>query len=190
MILSTGSSGNFTPAPDGLHQAVLVDVVDLGEKPTEWGPKHKIRLVWELDPSTAGTLEGGRRFTVSKQYTASIHEKGNLRKDLKGWFGRDLNADETKKFDLERLLGRPCTVFVQQAESQDGRVFANVQIISKPGKSPIGPSGDYTRVQDRDSKPGPRPGNSYQQRPAHQPAALPQGAAPARAPGDDEDIPF
>jgi hypothetical protein len=189
MILSaSGSTGNFTPAPDGLHQAVLVDVVDLGEKPTEWGPKHKLRLVWELDPSTAGTLENGQRFTVSKQYTASIHEKGNLRKDLKGWFGRDLNAEEMKKFDLERLIGRPCSLFVEQAENHEGKVFANVKIVSKPGKTPVGASGDYTRVQDRDTKPGPRPF----QKPSYASAPQrPPSPAPTPEPGaDDEDVPF
>jgi hypothetical protein len=185
MILSaTGSSGNFTPAPDGLHQAVLVDVVDLGEKETAWGLKHKVRLVWEIDAAMAD----GRRFTVSKQYTASIHEKAELRKDLKGMKGRDLNADEMKKFDLEKLIGTPCTVFVEQSESQDGsKVYANVKIVSKPGKSPIGPSGDYTRVQDRDSKPGPRPF----QKPSYAGSAPSKPApAPTPEPGDDEDVPF
>jgi hypothetical protein len=192
MILSaSGSSGNFTPPPDGLHQAVLVDVVDLGEKETQWGLKHKVRLVWELDPSSAGTLEGGRRFTVSKQYTASIHEKAELRKDLKGMKGRDLNADEMKKFDLEKLLGTPCTVFVEQAESQDGRVFANVKIVSKPGKSPIGPSGDYTRVQDRDSKPGPMPGRpAPRYAPTPTITRVPNAPTVKTEPGDDEEIPF
>lgn len=187
MILSgSNSSGNFQPAPDGMHQAVLVDVIDEGEKETPWGKKHKVCLVWEID----APMDNGRRFTVRKYYTASLNEKGNLRKDLKGWFGRDLNAEELKRFDLENLLGRPCSLFVEQSESAEGKVYANVKIVSKPGKSPIGPSGDYTRAQDRDSKPGPRPF----QKPSYAQAARPSAPAPAPAPtpepGDDEDVPF
>jgi hypothetical protein len=38
----------FTPAPEGLHQAVCVDVVDLGLAEGPWGAKPTVELRWEL----------------------------------------------------------------------------------------------------------------------------------------------
>jgi hypothetical protein len=38
----------FTPAPEGLHQAVCVDVVDLGLAEGPWGAKPTVEFRWEL----------------------------------------------------------------------------------------------------------------------------------------------
>ena len=54
------------PVPEeGLHSAVLVDAVDLGQLETPWGPKHKVSLIFELET----TDEEGRRFIVGKRFT-------------------------------------------------------------------------------------------------------------------------
>src|SRR6185295_3766959 len=94
----------FTPAPEGLHNAVCVDVVDLGIVDTKFGKKEQIRLCWELDPATAGTLDDGRRFLIQKTYTPSLLEKAALNKDLKAWRGRAFTAEELAGFDLDNVL--------------------------------------------------------------------------------------
>jgi len=134
----------YTPAPEGLHNAVCVDVVDLGLKDTEWGKKHKCRLVWEIE----ATRNDGKRFLIMKEYGVSLNEKATLRKDIQSWRGKPLTSDELRKFDLESLIGRGCQLVVTHSES-DGKTYANAQNVMKPGTNVLTPSGSYTRKKDR-----------------------------------------
>jgi len=135
------SAKTYTPPPEGLHQAVCVDVVDLGMVDGPFGRKPKCRVVFELD----ALADSGRRFTISKTYTLSLHEKSTLHKDLRAWRSRPFSPDELKGFDLERLVGVPCQVLVTHVE-RDGTVYGNVTAIMKAdkGKGYEG-SGQYTR---------------------------------------------
>ena len=143
MILKHDS--NYTPAPDGVHNAVCVDVVDLGIVETQWGKKPKLRLVWEVETKQ----ENGKRFLVVQSYGASIGPKATLRKHLKGWRGRDFTPEELKGFNIENVIGVPCQLVVVHNESDDGRVFANVETVLKANGTKLTPSGEYTRVKDR-----------------------------------------
>jgi hypothetical protein len=75
----------FTPAPEGLHQAVCVDVVDLGLVEGPRGAKPTVELRWELDLTNEET---GCPYLVSKRYSLTLNEKGNLRPMLEAWRGR------------------------------------------------------------------------------------------------------
>jgi hypothetical protein len=136
---------NFKPAPEGVNNAVCVDVVDLGMVETAWGKKQKLRLVWEVEAKQ----EDGKPFRVVQSYGASVGPKATLRKHLKGWRGRDFTPEELKGFDIEKIIGVPCQLVVVHNESDDGRVFANVETILKPNGTKLAPSSDYVRVKDR-----------------------------------------
>ena len=47
-IIAKRPESNLAPCPEGLHQAVCVDVVDLGIQQTPWCDKHQVRLVWQF----------------------------------------------------------------------------------------------------------------------------------------------
>jgi len=151
-IIAADSGGkDFTPAPEGLHSAVCVDVVDLGLQPNTFNPEkpqHKIRIVWQIEEID---LANGKRFQVSQMYTLSLHEKASLRKDLEGWRARKFSAEESKGFDVEKLLGVPCQVqVIHNVSEKNGKTYANVQTIVPLGKgmdrlTPL----DYVRMQDR-----------------------------------------
>jgi hypothetical protein len=160
---------DFTPAPEGMHNAVGVDVVDLGMVDGQFGMKHKLKIVWEID----APMEDGRRFVVSKRYNVSLHEKSTLFKDLKGWRGRPFTPEELKGFDLDKVIGAPCQLVIVHNE-RDGSVYADVQTVMKAGQAKITPSGNYTRVKDRPADQQ-RPGGNGNGRPA---------------PKEDEGIPF
>lgn len=167
-ILAKDTRKEFTPAPEGLHQAVCVDVVDLGMQDGQWGPKPKVRIVWQLDQANAET---GKRFTVSQQYTLSLNEKATLRHHLEAWRGKKFSPQELQGFDLEKLLGVNGQVQVVHALSDDGRIWANVQAIVPLGKGMTKMRGEeYMRVKDRTNKPDDPAGN---------------GGKPA-----EEDVPF
>lgn len=151
-ILAKKPDSTFSPAPEGLHHAVCVDVIDLGIKETAWGDRHKIRIVWQIEETNAET---GRRFEVRKQFNLSLHEKATLRKDLESWRGRKFSEDELNGFDVEKLLGANCQVQVVHGISDDASIWANVQAIVPPPKNvpKLSPS-DYTRLKDRAKQQG------------------------------------
>lgn len=140
----------FTPAPEGLHLAVCCDAVDLGERDTPFGRKHQVEIWWQLEARSPDT---GDRFLVRKRYTASLHEKSGLTKDLVLWRGKPFTPDERKGFDLERLLGVPCQLQVVHKVTDDGKTFANVAAVFSAGGKKLAVE-DYTRQKDRSSEGG------------------------------------
>lgn len=127
-IIATATEGtSFTPAPEGVHHAVCVDVVDLGNVEVEWQGKkklqHKVNVVWQISE----TRDDDTRFRLFKRYTLSLSDKANLRKDLESWRGRAFTEDELRGFDVEKLIGANCLLNVVHRKSNDGtKTYANV----------------------------------------------------------------
>ena len=159
---------HFAPCPEGLHTAVCVDVVDLGVQQSQWGEKHKVRVVWQIDATNAET---GRRFNVMSHYTLSLHKKAKLRQHLETWRGKKFTEEQLQGFDLEKLLTANCQIQVSHNIKDDGEVWANVQaIVPAPTQgTPLVPL-DYVRVKDRPTDQG-------------------NGNGAGREPGED-DVPF
>ena len=76
-------------------------------------------------------MDDGRPYTISRRFTATLHRQGNLRPFLAAWRGKDLQAEETKNFDVGVLLGKPCRLFVQH-EEREGKLYANIENVLKP----------------------------------------------------------
>jgi hypothetical protein len=157
MSLILKNESNFIPAPEGVHDAVCVDVVDLGMVETTWKGKtkqtHKVRIAWELDkemPADEKTGEKKGRFIAMGRYTLSMDVKSNLRKMLKVWRGRDFSKEEMAGFDLEKIVGIPCQLVLTHSESNEGKTFANIQSVLKAGDKKLSASGKYKRVKDRE----------------------------------------
>jgi hypothetical protein len=161
-MLARYPTKNFTPCPAGLHPAVCVDVVDLGEVDTDFGRKWRVRLAWQIadiDPSTA------ERFSCVKTYTNSLHKRANLRSDLESWRGKKFSEVEAKCFDLDVLLGANCLLqVVHNTSEHTGDIYANVAIVLPlpKGTAKIAPL-NYTRAQDRATRSGasPRPTTTW-----------------------------
>jgi len=134
----------YTPATEGLRQAACVDVKDLGRVDGQFGPKEMVELTFELDE----TRDDGLHFIVKKRYTRSLHEKSSLYKDLRGWRGVPLTAEESRQFDLDLLVNKPCQVLITHVE-KDGTVYGNISAILKADKNRIyKPSGQYVRLEN------------------------------------------
>ena len=168
LIISDTGGGQKGPniyAPAGLHSAICVDVVDLGEKETPWGKKPKLSVRFLIDkeipsgtwndPNTSEPVDvseklAGKPFMVMRQFTRSIHEKSALRAFLKQWRGKDLSKEEGANFDVEGLIGACCAINVQHNQSEDGRWWANIgAIMELPKGMKAIEAGDYVRMQDR-----------------------------------------
>lgn len=143
--ISINSGKDFEPVSEGVHQAVLADIEDLGMVQTAFGDKPKVKFLWLTDEAD----EGGRTKYVFERFTASLHEKAQLRKRVKELLGRDLSAAELKEktFDIETLLGTRRGLIIEHNESQ-GKVYANVKATIKPDtKARVEIPADFVRKQ-------------------------------------------
>lgn len=135
MSLRLTSSSDYETTPEGVYTARCYKVVDLGHQLNKIDGKYKptVMVTWELLDEPY--MKDGRPFSVSNTYTASLNEKSNLYRDLKGWLGRSLTADELSEFDMQALLGAYCTIQVVHNES-NGNTYANVQTIMSTKNRP------------------------------------------------------
>lgn len=146
---------SFTPAPEGQHSAVCVDIIDLGMVETTWNGKtkqsHKCRIVFEISEEN----EQGQRHTVREQFTASLSEKAALRKFLESWRGKPFTDDELKGFDLEALWCAPALIQVVH-QARGDKTYANISSIMKlpKGVGRLEPSKGYIRQKDRPTENG------------------------------------
>jgi hypothetical protein len=148
ITISINSGKDFEPVSEGVHAAVLADIVDLGMVTTAFGEKHKVQFLWMTDEAD----EDGRTKYVFQRFTASLHEKATLRKAVKQILGRDLTADE-KNYDIEQLIGSQVRLIIQHNES-NGKIYANVGGIMKPDpKAKVVIPSDFVRKQDRTDAP-------------------------------------
>jgi hypothetical protein len=100
--------------PAGNYVARCYRMIEIGTVPTEYMGEqkmvHKVRIGWELPTETKVFNEekGEQPFVIDKEYTLSLGEKANLRRDLQSWRGKAFTDQEAEAFDITKLLGVPC----------------------------------------------------------------------------------
>lgn len=135
IIASTNSGSNYEPIPAGTHVARCYSMVYLGTIKTDfqgqekWLPKVRITFELPLETKVFKEENGEQPFVISKEYTLSLGEKANLRKDLESWRGKKFSEDEAKGFDICKLLGKECMLSIVHTESK-GNIYANIGNIS------------------------------------------------------------
>lgn len=185
------NASTFEPAPEGMAAAVCIDVVDMGMVESNYGGEkklqHKVRIVWALEHR----MKNGKPYIAQKRYTASLHKKANLRKDLETWRGKKFTESEIIRagFDLEILLGIGANLFIQHDVKEDGTTFANVMsVLPLKGKPPAADAG-YVRHKDRtgDGSNGTKPLPSQRHEKWADDDPPPHNDADAPPPHDDEE---
>lgn len=138
-------------APEGLHAARLVQIVDLGTQLNETFNKkeRRARLAWELIGVTFETEEGEEvNHLVSKEYSLKLSRKSHLRKAVEGMLGKSLNDGE--EFSFEKLLDLQCQIQIKHNNGtgkNSHEVYANVDSVLPVGKDPKGKPFKYDRAQ-------------------------------------------
>lgn len=144
LTVSQGNSGNFEIVPEGTYIARCYKVIDLGTQTVtgQYGTKQqqKVNITWELLDDDV-KMQDGRPFATSKKYTASLHEKAQLRKDLEAWRGKKFTDEELEAFDLKNILGTYCMLQIVHVESGD-KTYANVNAIMSTKQKPKGVNDD------------------------------------------------
>ena len=135
-ITASNTGTNFAPVPAGTYVARCFSMVHIGTIPEEYQgetkEQNKVRISWELptEKKVFNEEKGEQPYSVSKDFTLSMHEKANLRKFLESWRGRGFTEDEAKSFDVTRLLEKPCMLSVIHKTSKQGKTYAEISSVS------------------------------------------------------------
>jgi hypothetical protein len=177
MIVTVPEKKEYELAPEGMINAVCVDVIDVGQamglEPDKFGrylvtpkdPSHtakpRVRLIFELE----NKMEDGRPFTTHLDVPCSFYKPApgqngqiaKLRDQLENW-GVELPADIGEpgtSLDLAALLlGQQANLRIKHNPDKKGRMWANISTIN-PSNSVIEPSGEWdtdaarSRLRDR-----------------------------------------
>ena len=136
MIEATNESKSYEPAPAGNHVAICFSMIHIGRVKESFKGEDKeldkVRIAWELPEELKEFKEGegAKPITVSKEFTLSMNEKANLRKFLESWRGKGFTEEEAKRFDITKLLGKPCMLSVIHKTSKHGKVYADISSVS------------------------------------------------------------
>lgn len=127
MALTGGyKSKDFKPCPQGVHQAVLFAIYDLGTQTSHFQGKvkqaHKILFIWELPHELR---EDGKPYTISRRYSKSMDSRSSLRKDVEAWLGKTFTDEEIDLFDPTSLIGKNCQLQVLHERIED-RTYSNI----------------------------------------------------------------
>ena len=141
MIVAENTTATFTPPDAGTYTAVMRAMIDLGTQSSTYEGEHKsarkIMLKFEITDAD-NRRSDGTAHTVSKRFTASLHERAALRKFLEAWRGRPFTPEELKGFDLTKLLGQPCLLGIVHQE-REGKTFAGISSCMKLPKTMAAP---------------------------------------------------
>lgn len=136
-INATNSGVTREPIPAGNYLARCYQMIEIGTVTENVLGKsvtaRKVRIGWELPTELKVFKEekGEQPLVISKEYTLSMNEKSNLRKDLKSWRGKDFSEDEARSFDITKLMGVACMLNITHKSSKDGtRVYDQISAIT------------------------------------------------------------
>jgi hypothetical protein len=139
-MIVTGSNSDrkqFQIAPAGTHLARLYRIIDLGTQMREFEGKvtmsRKAKFFFELHGEDADgkplLTSDGKPLIQSREYTVSLNEKANLRRDLEAWRGKAFTEDELKGFDISNILGHFCMVNITHRQKGD-MTYADLKGVS------------------------------------------------------------
>ena len=137
---NTGTVRELTPA--GNYIARCISMVEIGTvEETYLGVKkmlHKVRIGWEFpyELKVFNEEKGEQPIVVSKEYTLSLFEKANLRKELESWRGKAFSEVEAKKFDITKLIGVPCMINLihKPSEKDPTKIYEKISAITPIAK--------------------------------------------------------
>lgn len=131
MPIAKNSGGDFTPLPAGSHVARCFAVISLGTQQSPMYPaSFKVMLMFEV-PGEPIQIDGKLApMTIQKEYSLSLSEKANLRRDLQGWRGKEFTAKELEGFAVEKVCGIACMLSVIHKTTAAKKTYASISAIA------------------------------------------------------------
>lgn len=139
MINATDAGGSSIPVIEaGTYPARCIQIVHIGTVNDEYQGKkmtpNKVRLAWELPTElyTFDEARGPEPRIISKEYTLSLGDRANLRKDLDAWRGKPFTEAELKGFDVSAVIGAPCQLSIGNGVGvASGKPYAKITAVAK-----------------------------------------------------------
>jgi hypothetical protein len=136
LIVTASSGKDFVIHPAGVTAARCTRIIDLGTVDGEWKnkPKKSHKIVFGFESAVLMDDDqgeyAGKPFLITTNYTASLSDKANLRKDLESWRGRKFTKPELEGFELKNVLGKACMLnMVHSDPTSDGKTYSNISAI-------------------------------------------------------------
>lgn len=145
-IFAENNGGDFEQIEPGSYVARCYRMIDLGtQRAKAFGTddiqlRHEVLIYFEIledENNESIRMRDGRPFSVQKRYKLSMHPKATLRKDLDAWRGTPFTDEESKRFNVIKLLGTYCRVSL--VPSKDGK-YININTVSYTKRKPEGPN--------------------------------------------------
>lgn len=139
-----GKKRELTPA--GTHFARCYKMIHYGHVPDSYMGEmkivNKVKIDFELpnEMRVFDEAQGPQPMSISKEYTVSLNEGANLRKDLESWRGKAFTQDELQGFDITDIISAACLVTVIHKTSAKGNQYAQIASISPVMKGTEAPA--------------------------------------------------
>lgn len=127
MIAKSEGNSNIKRLEDGVYTAISSMLIDLGiQKSEKYGKSsRKFIIVWNIENEYIEVNGEQLPRVMSKEYTMSLGEKSNLRKDLQAWRGKQFTPEELEGFNLINILNKGCQLQILNTEN-NGKTYTNI----------------------------------------------------------------
>lgn len=127
MIAKSEGNSNIKRLEDGVYTAISSMLIDMGiQKSEKYGKSsRKFIIVWNIENEFVEVNGEKLPRVMSKEYTMSLGEKSNLRKDLQAWRGKQFTPEELEGFNLLNILNKGCQLQMLNTEN-NGKTYTNI----------------------------------------------------------------
>lgn len=167
--MNLGQNKVFERPVGGPYVGTIIDVVEMSQQPTKFGPKDKIRLLWVLaKPDGSPYLDSENvPFMQAGFYNATVSDNSNLTKALRQILNAQPPVLNTVE-DIEKLLlGRSNSLYLtQEPDAKNPGQFvtfvAGISPLTAGITPPQAPQGFVRAKFKTKTQSGPNPGQQSQ----------------------------
>lgn len=130
MIAKDSGNVSIEKLENGVYTAISSMIIDLGLQVSEKFDKtqRKMMILWNILGEEVEINNEKLPRTMSKEYSFSLGEKSNLRKDLQAWRGKTFTDDELQGFNILNVLNKPCQLQII-LEEKNGKKYNDIASI-------------------------------------------------------------
>ena len=115
---------------NGVYTVISSMMIDIGAQKSvlDNNIRRKFIMVWNVVGEFIEVNKEKLPRVMSKEYTLSLNEKSNLRKDLQAWRGQAFTEEELQGFDILNVMNKPCQLQIIN-EEKNGKTYNNISAI-------------------------------------------------------------
>lgn len=129
-IAKSEGNSNIPKLENGVYTAISSMLIDIGlQKSTiDNNVRRKFIIVWNIVGEFIEVNNEKLPRVMSKEYTLSLNEKSNLRKDLQAWRGQAFTEEELEGFNVLTIMNKACQLQIIN-EEKNGKNYNNISSI-------------------------------------------------------------